>query len=393
MSIVFVFFNPKIVHRRPTIQYKIIPFNYECPTKKPKRQSFEWYNPKHILKKNWILKYLHVLPSLIVVCVDLEWKDPQWSEKQLQCSTMIQQLKAKFQDRFTKIALVLLQKTSTFLATDDLVATERAAALANICEINAKQLFVLPVNDQHLLGYTIRLESAFLELSQSFYIQMLKCYRSHQTTSSHQTLKVRHQFKMGYICELRLDFSTALKYYTQAYANLEDIRVVDTNCLEIKTVAGFINYKMCKLMFKLNLPRDSITQFKAHIEKYKQRTGFKELLFEHYGWTAVQFQYFADLFADAVKNGLAALQTQHPGIYYLKAAEFLYKRRETFNQISASATTPTEEVSSGNQFSALYSDYFGVRNLANKNIESGSDQQIIALVQELENKFNYSVSC
>lgn len=196
---------------RPTIQYKIIPFNYECPTKKPKRQSFEWYNPKHILKKNWMLKYLHVLPSLIVVCVELEWKDPQWSEKQLNCSTTMQQLKAKFQDRFTKIALVLLQKSSTFLATDDLIASERSSALANICEINAKQLFVLPVNDQHLLGYTIRLESAFLELSQSFYIQMLKIYRSHQTSSSHQTLKVRHQFKMGFICELRLDFPTALK--------------------------------------------------------------------------------------------------------------------------------------------------------------------------------------
>lgn len=124
------------------------------------------------------------------------------------------------------------------------------------------------------------------------------------------------------------------RYYTQAYANLEDVRVVDTNCMEIKTVAGFINYKMCKLMFKLNLPRDSITQFKAHIEKYKARTGFKELLFEHYSWTSQQFQYFGDLFSDAVKNGLAALQTQHPGIYYLKASEFLYKRRETFNQIN-----------------------------------------------------------
>lgn len=164
-------------------------------------------------------------------------------------------------------------------------------------------------------------------------------------------------------------------------------------------------------MFKLNLPRDSITQFKAHVEKYKARTGFKELLFEHFGWTSVQFQYFADLFSDAVKGGLAALQTQHPGIYYLKAAEFLYKRRETFNQISGkmtawmilrftliiliisgSATTPTDDATlSSNQLSALYSDYFGVRNLANKNIESGSDQQIIALVQELESKFNYSV--
>lgn len=47
---------------------------------------------------------------------------------------------------------------------------------------------------------------------------------------------------------------------------------------------------------------------------------------------------------------------------------------------------------SSGQFSALYSDYFGVRSVANKNIESGSDQQIISLVQEMENKFNYSVS-
>lgn len=207
---------------------------------------------------------------------------------------------------------------------------------------------------------------------------------------------------------------TTCRYYTQAYANLEDIRVVDTNCLEIKTVAGFINYKMCKLMFKLNLPRDSITQFKAHIEKYKARTGFKELLFEHYSWTSLQFQYFADLFSDAVKNGLAALQTQHPGIYYLKASEFLYKRRECFSQPNGNSNTfvtvtrvcfdwlflilglpltPSDEQPlSSNQFSALYSDYFGVRNIANKNIESGSDQQIISLVQEMESKFNYSVS-
>jgi hypothetical protein len=56
-------------------------------------------------------------------------------------------------------------------------------------------------------------------------------------------------------------------------------------------------------------------------------------------------------------------------------------------------TTPSDEIPlASGQFSALYSDYFGVRNLANKNIESGSDQQIIALVQEMESKYNYPVS-
>lgn len=122
------------------------------------------------------------------------------------------------------------------------------------------------------------------------------------------------------------------RHYSQAYINIDEIRIVDTNCLEIKTVAGFINFKMCKLMFKLNVPRDSITQFKNHIEKYKSRTGFKELLFEHYAWLSVQYNFFAELFCEAIKMGLPALQTQHPGIYYHKAADYICKRREAFSQ-------------------------------------------------------------
>lgn len=166
--------------------------------------------------------------------------------------------------------------------------------------------------------------------------------------------------------------------------------MVDTNCLEIKTVAGFINYKICRLMFKLNLPRDSITQFKAHIEKYKTRSGFKELIFEHHGWLSQQFSYFGEIFNEAVKNGLAAIQTQNPAIYYLKAAEHVYKRRELFQQNSTFVPNlPNEDPASpSTQFSLLYSDYFGVRNGNER--EQGIDQQIIALVRELEGKYNYS---
>lgn len=122
------------------------------------------------------------------------------------------------------------------------------------------------------------------------------------------------------------------RHYIQAYQYLDEIRIVDTNCLEIKTVAGFFNYKICKLMFKLNVPRDSITNFKNHIDKYKSRPGFKELLFEHYAWLSVQYSAFAELFCEAIKNGLPALQIQHPGIYYHKAAEYIGKRKEAFLQ-------------------------------------------------------------
>lgn len=43
--------------------------------------------------------------------------------------------------------------------------------------------------------------------------------------------------------------------------------MVDTNALEIKTIAGFINYKICKIMFSLNLPKDAIAQFRLHTER------------------------------------------------------------------------------------------------------------------------------
>lgn len=87
---------------------------------------------------------------------------------------------------------------------------------------------------------------------------------------------------------------------------------------------------MCKLLFKSNLPKDSITQFKNHIDKYKHRVGVKELKFEHFSWLSVQYNAFAELFGEAIKNGLNASQTQHPGIYYQKAAEYISKRKEAF---------------------------------------------------------------
>ncbi|XP_058459958.1 trafficking protein particle complex subunit 11 isoform X2 [Malaya genurostris] len=380
-----------------SIQYKLLPTNYEFPVSKPKHQSYEWYHPKGILKRNWMLKHLHVLPAVVVLFQDLEWNDPQWSEKQLQCASIIQSLKNSLQGRNTRLAVILLQKGTAVPQGEDMLASERAAHLTGTCDITAKMLFVLPHND-HLMGHISRLHSAFLELAQSYYTQMMKQIRLHrdQLTDSHQILKIRHQFKQGFISELKLDQSNALRHYRQTYANLDEIRIIDTNCLEIKTVAGFVNYKICRLFFKLNAPKDSISHFKNHINKYRNRAGFKELLFEHYAWLSVQYSAFGELFCDAVKNGLAPLQTQHPGIYFHKAAEYIGKRKETFLQCSALA--PTSDGPSGvvgqnlsvNSNSALYSDFFGIRGT--KTGEPVSEQHIICLVQDMEKAYNHSAT-
>lgn len=85
-----------------------------------------------------------------------------------------------------------------------------------------------------------------------------------------------------------MNYNYFYRHYIHAYNNLLELRIVDTNALEIKTVAGFINYKLCRLMFVLNLPRDAISQFRAHIDRFKSRIGFRELAFEHYAWLAKQ---------------------------------------------------------------------------------------------------------
>ncbi|XP_058981914.1 trafficking protein particle complex subunit 11 [Musca domestica] len=380
---------------RASVQFKLLPNNYEFPVAKPKRNSYEWYHPKGILKRNWMLKHLHVLPSVVVLFQDIEWNDSQWTEKQLQCVAALQTLKNALQERNTRICLVLLQKSPPLPPGEDMLASERAASLTAACGINSKMLFILP-HSEHLMGYVLRLESAFVDMAQSYYTLMSKRIRTHrdQLTAAHTTLKIRHQFKLGFVAEMRQDFSTALKHYTQSYTTLDEIRINDGNNLEIKTVAGFLNYKICRLMFKLKVPRDSINHFISHIDKYKNRVGFKDLIFEHYAWLSTQHFVFAELFCEAIKNGLPALQTQHPGIYFHKAAEYTQKRKEAFLQ-STGPSTPTESSNNfngqgSNNITSLYTEYFGIRSL--KSGEPLTEQQINTMIRENEKLFNHSSS-
>lgn len=101
--VVFIVVDSLIHFSRQPIQFKLIANNYEFPSAKPKRQSYEYYNPRNILKRNWMLKHLHVLPSCIVLFQEIEWNEPKWTEKQKNCATQIQQLKNSLQVRFLKI--------------------------------------------------------------------------------------------------------------------------------------------------------------------------------------------------------------------------------------------------------------------------------------------------
>ncbi|XP_074887477.1 trafficking protein particle complex subunit 11 [Buteo buteo] len=251
---------------RVPISFKVLPGDHEYPKCRTKRTSYEWYIPKGILKTGWMNKHLNLVPALVVVFYELDWDEPQWKEKQSECATRVEIVRQSLQGRNTKVAVVLIQKKTPLPPGEDVIASERAAALCNACDLSGKSLFVLPHTD-HLVGYIIRLENAFYEHAQTYYYTEIRRVKSHKeflNKTTHQLLFVRHQFKIAFFSELKQDTQNALKNYRTAYNLVHELRAHETNMLEIKTMAGFINYKICRLCFQHNTPLDAIAQFRKH---------------------------------------------------------------------------------------------------------------------------------
>ena len=49
--------------------------------------------PKGILKKDWMNKHLHIIPSLMVIFFDLDWDHGQWKEKETECASRVAALR------------------------------------------------------------------------------------------------------------------------------------------------------------------------------------------------------------------------------------------------------------------------------------------------------------
>ncbi|KAK4294863.1 hypothetical protein Pmani_032542 [Petrolisthes manimaculis] len=340
------------LNRRPDripLHFSLLPPDFQLPNMKQKRQSYEWYIPKGILKTNWISKYLKHIPALVVMFYDLDWNDNNWMEKKNDLAAKVQALKSVVGCRNSRVALVLIQ-SGISVPGEDTGAAEKAATLCTACDVPAKHLFVLPHSDAHLIGYTVRLENALSEIAWSFYQGEAKGVQGHRdflNKTNHTLLFVRHQFKLGFFNELRNDAQTAIKHYAQCYRQLLELRSTDTNLHEIRIVASIVNYKICRLDFTLNLPRDAIAQFRRHIDLFRQRTGPKELIFEHYAWLSKQYQIFGDVFEEAVRVGLPAVQTQHPGFYYQQAAQYAVLRRKTALQVCKDVSGPVSDLLEG----------------------------------------------
>ena len=77
--------------------------------------------------------------------------------------------------------------------------------------------------------------------------------------------------------------------YRSAYNYLlENMYLGDDRAMEFKMVAGFINYKICRLSFESEEPVNSVAQFRKHVDKFSVDTGPRQLAFEHMEWLSRQ---------------------------------------------------------------------------------------------------------
>lgn len=254
---------------RIPLYFKIFPDDHVIPPPKAKKSSYEWFIPQGILKTNWVSKHLFDIPSVAVVFFDLDFDDPGWSNKEFKFVSKVAAVRKQLNGRDSRLAVVLIQRNRGLQPSQQQVVTgplepqsqipaettnysSRAAQLCTTAGIPANCLFVLSVNENpaHLLATICRIEAAFSELSKQYYATAMKVVRSHRDSlnrGTHSALFVRHQFKLAFYSELRHDQGTALKHYKQAYSHLLEMRMTRANLTEVKTIAGFINYKVTKL--------------------------------------------------------------------------------------------------------------------------------------------------
>ncbi|KAF8568213.1 hypothetical protein P879_04094, partial [Paragonimus westermani] len=315
---------------RDPFKFRCLPVDHQFP--KPKFKpvgAHEWLLPKGILKTGWMRKHLEEIPAVVAVFYDLDWSDNQWEEKSTECAQRVETVRSKLVGRDCKLVVVLIQKRAPLPSGEDPIAMERAQALCTKCDLPGKNLFALS-HTNHLCGCVTSLESEFRDMALSYYHQRAKKVKAHKDSlnkTSHQLLFVRHEFKIAFFGELKQDQALALKHYQQAYTHLLEQRIVDIHLLEMKTVAGFINYKICRLAFQTNAS-DAISQFRRHIEFFSNLVGMPQLAFEHEAWMSKQFEILGDLFQEAIQSSLTALMTQHPGLYYQEAARHAIARRQ-----------------------------------------------------------------
>ncbi|VDK32388.1 unnamed protein product [Taenia asiatica] len=343
-------FYSNLRNDRLALRFRNLPLDHPYSKAKPKHSSqYEWYLPKGLLKRQWMKKHLEELPAVVVVFFDLEGNDRSWADKVKECARRVELVRSNLISRATKLVVTLLQDKASNGIGDNINAMEGSQELCDQCQISIESLFILQLTE-FMPSHIKRLEAELYDMACNYYrnaAKRVKAHKSSLTKATQQLLLVRHTFKIAFFDELKQETNLALKHYRQAYNHLLELKMPNAHLLEFKVVAGFINFKICRISFQLRT-LDAISQFQRHIEFFKTAVGMPELAYEHEAWLSKQYEIFGGLLDEATEFSSKVPVAQHPGLYFHEAGRHTMNRRAIAARLCGIAAGCTSVQPNGN---------------------------------------------
>jgi tetratricopeptide (TPR) repeat protein len=294
--------------------------------------------PPGILKANWMYKHSNLIPSVVVVFFP-EWsKENKWKAKEAENCALLDNLRIELRPRGIKLLVVLVQRNLPGKASFVMVVLkcslvesvydERFANFRKRADIDSKKILFFAKHD--ITVSVQRLERMMSEQAMTYYrdaAQRIKREKEKGKTLARE-LRVRYAFEMGYFSEFRKDTKSALKHYGEAYKHVATITHDRQRMSEIKVIADYINFKICKIHFGLTNIADAISHFERHIKIFRPHVGIAEKAFEHWEWVSRQYQVIGELLELFPSLQETENKKYFPGFYYQAAARYALKRKE-----------------------------------------------------------------
>lgn len=320
---------------------------YCLPTKKAKRASYEGYEPLGLVKTNWIQKHLKLIPAVCLLLVEID--DGQvgdYFEANIESLvTSVRELPGCPQ--LMKFMLVLVSHDQSGSSTDQSQLQERFTRLTKRVSSLDGSKNVCFLTTTSFKTSMKKLEAQAWEMAHNVYKAMgknVKSYKHKVSKATQQPLYVRHHFKIAFYAEMANDDASALKYYQSSYSFLKQLHFTPTGAyaLEIKAVAGLLNYKICSKIMKLKGPAEAVEQFQSHLDSFQHTTGPVELPFCHDWWVSLQYLKFAGLLDSVSEKLKTQSQRYNSGFFYQTAARYAKIRKESAqrSQVMMMTTLP-----------------------------------------------------
>lgn len=294
------------------------------PRRKVKRATYEGYEPVGLMKTNWVAKRRRKVPAAFVIFVDVS----DWSKLETIMTTSLASLRDA--PNFPRDSRVLLALPRGDNFQDDPALPKRLDQWAKRNGVDNKMVFVLNPS----------VASSLAHLEQIAHEQACEAYRAvakrikqlkHKVQrSTQQPLYVRHHFKIAYYASMLGDSTQSLKYYVSSYNFLRQLvySPSGTYCMELKSVAEVLNYKIMALLVGLDRVPEALAQFQTHIQNWKNAVGPQALEFHHWMWLAQQYYELAELLVKIDSTKLANKWEFNSGHCYQTSAMYAKRRKE-----------------------------------------------------------------